>query len=300
MPIHVHFLSDNLTLAGHLYLPVGHQPGDRHPAVVTVSPGGGIKEQTSGRYARELSERGFVTLAFDHRSYGESEGFPRFDENAYSKIEDIKSAVGYLGRRPEVDPSRVGVMGICGGAGYSLAAAATDRRIKAVATVSGVADQRGATRGQFPDRETIVSALAAGSAARQAFADGAEPLYFPLIPDAATPNVMDLIRQAPSYYFDSERGAHPRWENKVLSWSLEHGVSFSALDVIDLITPHPVLFIAGGKSDSLHDNEAAYAAAGEPKELFVVDGARHLDLYDIDEYVKPAVDKLTEFFANGL
>ncbi|WP_199820892.1 alpha/beta hydrolase [Streptomyces fulvoviolaceus] len=122
VPIDVHFRSGEITVAGHLYLPEDYETGQKRAAVVTVSPGGGIKEQTSGRYARELCDRGFVALAFDHRSYGESEGYPRHDEDPFAKIEDIKNAVTYLGNRPEVDPDRIGAMGICGGGGYTPAA----------------------------------------------------------------------------------------------------------------------------------------------------------------------------------
>ena len=124
----VHFPSDGSTLAGHLYVPDDLQSGERRPAVVVVSPGSGIKEQTSGRYADELHRRGFVALAFDHRTYGESEGYPRFDENPYAKAEDIKNAVSFLGNRAEVEVDKIGAMGICGGGGYAPYAAATGRR----------------------------------------------------------------------------------------------------------------------------------------------------------------------------
>lgn len=296
MPIDVHFRSGKLTLAGHLYLPEGYVAGKKLPALVTVSPGGGIKEQTSGRYARELSERGFVALAFDHSSYGASEGFPRFDEDPYVKTEDIKNAVSYLGSRPEVDARRIGAVGICGGGGYAPNAAATDRRIKAVATVSGVGDHRSAIRGQFPDRATLLATLEATAAARQAYFQGAEPLYFPLVPGPEVPNVFAPIREAPTYYFDASRGAHPRWENKLLSWSLEKQIGFSTLDVIDQVSPHPILLIVGSESSSRTANEASYAAAQEPKELFLVEGASHIDLYDQDRYVTPVANKLAAFF----
>ena len=300
MPTDIHFPSGKLTLAGHLYLPADYVAGEKRPAVVTVAPGGGIKEQTSGRYARELSERGFVALAFDHSSYGASEGFPRFDEDPYVKTEDIKNAVSYLGSRSEVDAQRIGAIGICGGGGYAPYAAATDRRIKAVATVSGVGDQRGAIHGQFPDRSVLLATLEATAAARQASFQGAEPLSFPLIPGPEVENVYPPIREAPTYYFDASRGAHPRWENKLLSWSLEKQLGFSSLDVIAQISPHPLLLIVGSKSSSLFANEASYAAAQEPKELFLIEGASHIDLYDQDRYVKPVADKLAAFFNANL
>jgi fermentation-respiration switch protein FrsA (DUF1100 family) len=208
--------------------------------------------------------------------------------------------VSYLGIRPEVDAKRIGALGICGGGGYAPNAAATDRRIKAVATVSGVGDQRTAIRGQLPEHAVLLATLEATAAARQAYSQGDEPLYFPLLPGPETKNVYPPIREAPVYYFDASRGAHPRWENKVLSWSLEKQLSFSALDVIGLISPHPLLLVVGSKSSSRSENEAAYAAAQEPKELFLIEGASHVDLYDQDRYVTPVVDKLAAFFDANL
>ncbi|MDX3862202.1 alpha/beta hydrolase [Streptomyces europaeiscabiei] len=301
MPIDVHFRSGGITVAGHLYLPEDYKEGQQRAAVVTVSPGGGIKEQTSGRYARELCDRGFVALAFDHRSYGESEGFPRYDEDPFAKIEDIKNAVSYLGNRPEVDPDRIGAMGICGGGGYAPAAAATDRRIKAVATVSGVGDHRGVFHEQTgSDHGVLVAMLEACGAARQAFSRGDEPTYWPLIPGPEVENVFAPLKEAPDYYDDSTRGAHPRWANKTLAWSLEKQLTFSALDVVSLIAPHPLLLIVGTESTARSHGEGMYAAAADPKELFLIDGASHLDLYDLDQYVKQAADKLADFFSQSL
>ncbi|MCX2584428.1 alpha/beta hydrolase [Pedobacter sp. MR22-3] len=298
-PLNVHFRSGNLTLAGHLYIPRNYKTNEKRAAILVVAPGGGVKEQTSGRYAMELCKKGFVTMSFDHRSYGESEGFPRFDEDPYNKIEDIKNAVSYLTNRLEVNLNAIGLIGICGGGGYGPAAAAADRRIKAVATVSGMPDPKGAILEQF-GTEGLVAAFEASSKARQAFSQGAEPLYYPLIPPAGAPNVMELLKQAPDYYFDSARGANPNWDNKTLAWSFEKLASFSALDSIKLISPNPVLFIAGSKAASRKANELAYQTANEPKELFIIEGSTHLDLYDIDCYVEPAVDKLTFFFNENL
>ena len=191
-------------------------------------------------------------------------------------------------------------MGICGGGGVAPTAAATDRRIKAVATVSGMTDQRGAIAEQFGHHDTLVAVLEGASKARHAYALGEEPLYYPLIPPAGTPNVMELLQQAPAYYFDPSRGAHPNWSNNILAWSFEKLATFSTLDVIKLISPHPVLFIAGSKAGSRKQNEVAYESADEPKELYIIEGATHLDLYDVDCFVAPAVDKLVEFFDKNL
>ena len=299
-PVDIHFRSGNLTLSGHLYIPADYLPGEKRQAVLVIAPGGGVKEQTSGRYAQELASKGFVTLAFDHRSYGQSEGYPRFDEDPFTKVEDTKNAVSYLTTRMEVDSERIGVMGICGGGGVAPTAAATDRRIKAVATVSGMMDQRGAMADQFGDHATLVAVFEAGSKARTAFASGEEPLYYPLIPPAGAPNVMELLKQAPDYYFNPARGAHPNWSNSILAYSLEKLATFSALDTIRLISPHPILFIAGSKAASRQQNELAYQTADEPKELYIIEDATHLDLYDVDCFVAPAVEKLSEFFSENL
>lgn len=277
------------------------QPGEQRPAVVVTAPGSGIKEQTSGRYADELSRRGFVALAFDHRSYGQSEGYPRFDEDPYGKAEDIKNAVSFLGNRSEVDVDRIGAMGICGGAGYTTYAAATDRRMKAVATVSGMTNSRAAFEEMAGgDLSVIHAMLDTTSAARQAFSRGEPAMYGPVIPGPESPNVIEVFREAPNYYFDERRGGHPRWENQVLAWSAERQLTFNALDVIHLIAPRPLLLIVGTESGSRLQNELAYAAANEPKELVLINGATHIDLYDVDEYVLQAADRLAQFFTRFL
>ena len=297
----VHFPSQGSTLAGHLYIPEGMQPGEQRPAVVVTAPGSGIKEQTSGRYADELSRRGIVALAFDHRSYGQSEGYPRFDEDPYAKAEDIKNAVSFLGNRSEVDADRIGAMGICGGAGYTTYAAATDRRMKAVATVSGMTNSRAAFEEMAGgDLSVIHAMLDAASAARQAFSRGEPAMYGPVIPGPESPNVIEVFRESPNYYFDEGRGGHPRWKNKVLAWSAERQLGFNALDLIHLISPRPLLLIVGTESASRLQNELAYAAANEPKELVLIDGATHIDLYDVDEYVLQAANRLAQFFTRFL
>ena len=128
----------NLKIAGNLYMPKNYQNGKKYPAIITVHPGGGVKEQTSGLYAKKLAEKGFVTLAFDATHQGESEGTPRGLEIPTERVEDIKSAVDFLTTLPQVDAEKIAVVGICAGGGFSVSAAQTEHRIKAIATVSGV------------------------------------------------------------------------------------------------------------------------------------------------------------------
>src|SRR3982751_3347295 len=134
----VTFKNNSLKMAGNLYLPAGFDKNKKYPAIVVVHPGGGVKEQIAGLYAQKLSEAGFIALAFDASYQGASEGLPRFLDNPINRVGDIYSAVDYLVTLPYVDANRIGGMGICAGSGATVKAAMTERRIKALATVSAV------------------------------------------------------------------------------------------------------------------------------------------------------------------
>jgi fermentation-respiration switch protein FrsA (DUF1100 family) len=288
----VEFASGSLKLAGNLYLPADAQTeGRKLPAILLVTPCGGIKEQTAGLYAQLLSKHGFVTLAFDNSSFGESEGSPRFNEDGFVKVEDIKNAVTFLGTRPEVDPNRIGAVGICGAGAYVPFAAATERKIRAVATVSGLHDLARTIRDGFGPQ--LTGTLEAGGAARQAYAAGAEPAYIPVFPTG-------FVSDGTDYYMNPARGNHKRWDNKILLWSFEKLASFSALPLVEMISPHPVLFIAGTKADSKSHSEIAFEKAKEPKELYWIEGASHFDLYDGPEYTKQVATKLANFFTEHI
>ncbi|HBK4718656.1 TPA: alpha/beta hydrolase, partial [Enterobacter hormaechei subsp. hoffmannii] len=131
----VTFKNGSLTMAGNLYLPPDYDSARKYPAIVVSHPWGGVKEQTSGLYAQQLAKRGFITLAYDASHYGESGGLPRDLENPSDRVQDIRSAIGYLASLPQVDPGRIGTLGICAGGGYTLHEAQNDLRVKAVAGV---------------------------------------------------------------------------------------------------------------------------------------------------------------------
>ncbi|MEV0685540.1 alpha/beta hydrolase [Nocardia sp. NPDC050378] len=298
----VTFPSNGLRLAGILFTP-DNRGGERLPAVVVSHPGGGVKEQTASIYAKRLAEKGYAALVFDAAYQGESEGEPRFLEDPFQRSEDVKSAVTFLTTRDDIDPARIGALGICASGGYVPFAAQTDHRIKAVATVSGldIGDYLSNGLGRTQDPSVLQEMLDAAGALRTAEAQGAEPNYQIWAPPSAEglEGAPDLFRDAHDYY-RTPRGQHERSENKWPLQSIDRIAQFDAYAKIAMISPRPLLMIVGSKADTAYFSEEAIAKAAEPKELFVVDGATHVDLYDLDEYVTPAVDKLDEFFGKGL
>jgi uncharacterized protein len=298
----VTFLSAGLKLAGHLYTPDGAAAGPR-PAVVVGHPGTGVKEQAAGLYAQRLAEQGFVTLAFDAAYQGESEGEPRGLEDPAHRVEDIKAAVSFLGTLAEVDPEQIGVLGICASGGYGLIAAATDHRIKAFGTVSGVDIARqfrfGADGTQDP--AVLRGMLDAAAAARTAEARGEDVQMFKVFPESE-----EEARQGGQHVFEgwdyycTPRAQHPR-SAKSLPWnSIDLIATFDAFHSADQIAPRPLLLIVGREAVTSWMSLEVFQKARGPKELLWIDGASHGDLYDKDEYVTPAVAKLTDFFRTHL
>ncbi|WNO74793.1 alpha/beta hydrolase [Streptomyces sp. AM8-1-1] len=303
LPIDVQFQSNGLAIAGHLYLPDDHVEGDRRPAVVTSHPFGGVKEQTAGLYARKLAAEGFVTLAFDAAYQGESEGEPRFLENPFARAEDIRSAVTFLATLDQVDPHRIGALGICASGGYVPFAATTDHRIKAVATVSaadiGALFREGLGGGQ--DEQVLQDMLVAAADARTAEVTEGTFRLAPVVPDTPEDAAgWPTLYQEGQDYYRTPRAQHPNSPNRYLFRSVDQIAQYSSFDMVDLISPRPLLMIAGTEADTAYFSREAIARAREPKELFWVEGATHIDLYDRDTYVPAAVAKLTGFFKENL
>jgi fermentation-respiration switch protein FrsA (DUF1100 family) len=302
MKTNVTFDSAGLKLAGHLYTPDDETAGP-WPAIVVGHPGSGVKEQAAGLYAERLSRSGFVTLAFDAAFQGESEGTPRGLEDPAHRIEDIKAAVSFLSVRGEVDPDRIGALGICASGGYAIAASATDHRVKAVATVSAVDLGRqfrlGADGTQDP--AVIQGMLDAAAAARTAEARGEGTAVFQIFPESE-----EQARAGGQHLFEgweyycTDRAQHPR-SAKSFTWnSVDRIAQFDAFRFADLISPRPLLMIVGREAVTSYMTTAAFENAREPKELSWIDGATHVDLYDNDKYVSPAVSKLNDFFHRAL
>ncbi len=296
----IQFDNGAIKMAGNLYLPDGFDDAGSYPAIISVHPGGGVKEQTAGLYAQKLAEHGFVTLAFDASHQGASGGEPRFLDDPMRRTADIYSAVDYLTTLTFVDNDRIGALGICAGSGAAIKAASTERRINAVATVSAV-DVGAATRkgwdGKASEADQIAN-LEAVAALRTAEAAGADPVYWPYVPAVGDTSAPGDLQEAADYYL-TPRGQHPNAPNKMLTDSLSYMVAFHGFDLVESFLTQPLLVIAGSEAGSLWHSAELYAKAPGTKELVVIDGATHMDLYD-GRRVEEVLGHLSPFFAENL
>jgi fermentation-respiration switch protein FrsA (DUF1100 family) len=289
-----------IALVGDLYLPKGRSDR-RLPGLAVGGPFGAVKEQSSGLYAQTLAERGFVTLAFDPSFTGESGGEPRNVASPDINTEDFSAVVDYLGRHASVDRERIGVIGICGWGGMALNAVAVDKRVKAVA-VSTMYDMSRVMSQGYNDSVTLEQRTRTlEKLSRQRWQDAANgtPAYGPLSNELKGGEPRFLVDYHD--YYRTPRGFHPRAVNSNGSWTVTTPLSFMnmpLLTYIKEISPRPVLLIHGEKAHSRYFSETTYAAAAEPKELMVIPGANHTDLYDKVDVIP--FGKLTAFFRQHL
>lgn len=291
------------TIVANLFKPAGFDTKRQYAAVVVTHPFGGIKEQTSGLYAQRLAEQGIVTVAYDASYQGESGGEPRLMEVPAQRLDDISCAIDFLAQHPQVDPERIGSLGICAGGSYALCNAQTETRVKAVAAVStfDLGEARREGMGTISYEERMKRLTDAGEA-RSREARGEPVQYVPVVPNSPadfTESTPQLYREGYDYY-RTPRAQHPNSPNKYALSSLPLQMAFFPFEQLDTISPRPLLVIAGSKADTLFWSQEVHKKAKEPKELFVVDGATHIDLYDRPQFVTPAVAKLTAFFSRHL
>lgn len=292
-----------IQIAANVYTPANYDPAKKYPAVVVAHPNGGVKEQVAGLYAQRLAEQGYITITADAAYQGASGGMPRSVDKPANRIEDIHGMADYISQYPGVDTSRLGLLGVCGGGGYSLVAAETDQRFKSIATISmfnsGLVRRNGFQDSQL---DTIQQRLQQASDARAQEASGGEVLY------SGDANLTDeqiaklpfaLYRQGYEYYWKTH--AHPNSTFKYTTSSLLDLMSFDVTDHINLINK-PLLMIAGTKADTLYMTEDAFAKATgtKDKELFLIDGATHIETYWVPEYVDKALQKLGVFFDKSI
>lgn len=287
-----------IDLVADMYVPKSIDRSRRHPALVVGHPYGGVKEQTSGLYAQTMAERGFITIAHDASYNGESGGQPHFISSPEAVVEDFSAGVDFLGVQPLVDRKRIGVIGVCASGGFALAAAQIDPRMRAVATVS-MYDMGSAMREGLHHTMTDEdrrNALKAVVEQRWVEAAGGEKKYGAL-PEVLSADADPVTREFFDYYRTS-RGRHPRATTAMSLTGNAALFQFRPFDHVAWISPRPVLLIAGEKAHSRYFSEEAYAKAAEPKELYLVPGAGHVDLYDKANLIPWS--KLQSFFDTHL
>lgn len=286
----VSFKNNDIKMAGNLFLPKDFSEDKKYPTIIVVHPGGGVKEQTAGLYAQKLAERGFITLAFDASHQGASGGEPRYLDDPMTRVGDIYSAVDYLTTLPYVDAARIGALGVCAGSGTTVKAAMTERRIKALATVSAV-DVGAATRKGWDGKGSpaaMIATLEAVAKQRTAEASGAAPVYVPYVPEVGDKTAPLDLQEAADYY-RTPRGQHANSPNKLLLSGVGYAAAFNGFEQADTLLTQPLLIIAGNKAGSLWHSQELYAkAASKDKKLEIIDRATHMDLYDGERADKAA------------
>ena len=295
----------NMKVAGNLFIPKGLKQNSKNSAIIVGHPMGAVKEQSANLYATKMAEQGFVTLSLDLSFWGESEGQTRNAVAPEIYAEDFSAAVDFLGTRPFVDRDQIGAIGICGSGSFVISAAKIDPRMKAIATVSmydmGTAVRSGLGHSQTVEqRKQIISA-----AAEQRYVEftGGETKYVGGTVHQLTADTDPIQREFYDFYRTPRGEFTPKSSSPALTThptltSVVKFVNFYPFNDIETISPRPMLFITGETAHSREFSEDAYKLAAEPKELYIVPGAGHVDLYDRVNLIP--WDRLYSFFHKNL
>lgn len=294
-----------MKIGANLFLPSSMKPGEKYPAIIVGHPMGAVKEQGANLYAAKMAERGFVTLAVDLPFWGDSDGEPRNAVAPELYSETFSAAVDFLGTREFVDRAKIGAVGICGSGSFAVSAAKIDPRLKAVATVSmydmGAANRNGLKNAVTPEQRKQALEIAA----EQRYAEflGGETLYTSGTVHALTAESSPVEREFYEFYRTprgefTPRGATPLTTTHPTLSSNVKFMNFYPFNDIETISPRALLFITGSEAHSREFSEDAYRRAAEPKELYIVPGAGHVDLYDRTTLIP--FDKLEVFFSENL
>lgn len=294
-----------MNVTGNLFFPKAMNRNAKNPAIIVGHPMGAVKEQSANLYATKMAERGFVTLSIDLSFWGESEGQPDHLVAPEIYSDDFSAAVDFLSTQPFVDRARIGAIGICGSGSFVISAAKIDPRLKAIATVSmydmGAAARNGLRHSvSLEQRKKLIE-----QAIEQRYAEftGGETKYIPGTVNTLDKNTDPIQREFYDFYRTSRgeytpKGESPENTTKPMLSSIIKFMNFYPLSDIETISPRPMLFITGDKAHSREFSEDAYKRAAEPKELFIVPGAGHVDLYDRVKLIP--FDKLASFFDKNL
>ena len=298
----VHFKNRfGIELTGDLYLPK-NKSKEKLPAIAVSGPFGAVKEQVSGRYAQTMAERGFIALAFDPSYTGESKGNPRDVASPDINTEDFSAAVDYLSNLDEADLDKIGIMGICGFAGFGLNAAAIDTRIKGTVTVTMYDMTRVSAKGYFDSMDENQRYELKEQLNKQRTEDFKSGTYkkSPGLPDKLTGDEPQFVKDYVGYY-KTKRGFHPRSIGSNGGWNATSALSLINMPILAYSSEirNAVLMIHGEKAHSRYFSEDAFKKLkGKNKELYIVEGANHVDLYDNLE--KIPFDKIEKFFKDNL
>lgn len=292
-----------IQIAANVYTPADYDPAKTYPAVVVAHPNGGVKEQVAGLYAQRLAEQGYIAITADAAYQGASGGMPRSVDKPANRIEDIHGMADYLGQYPGVDKERIGLLGICGGGGYSLKAAQTDKRFKALATLS-MFDSGLVRRNGYQDSQlaTVQERLKLATDARTREVTTGEVSYSGdanLTDEQIAKLPFELYRQGYEYYWKTH--AHPNSTFRYTTSSLLDLMNFDAQSNMELIN-QPLLMMAGTKADSRYMTESAFkkATGTANKELFLIEGATHIETYWVPRYVDQAMSRIDAFFDKNI
>ncbi len=299
----VSYKLNGIDISANVYTPVNYDPAKKYPAVVVAHPNGGVKEQTSGLYAQRLAESGYISIAADASYQGASGGEPRHTDKPQYRVDDIRGMADYISHYPGVDSDRLGALGICGGGGYTLKVVQSDKRIKAVATLSmfnsGLVRRNGFMNSGLA---TIQQRLKQASDARTQENAGGKIIYSgvaSITDEEIAETTTDLYREGYEYYYRTHK--HPNSTFLYTTSSLLDLITWDATDHIELID-QPLLMMAGSKADTKYMTDEAFnkATGTKDKELFLIPEATHIQTYYVPEYVAQAMNKLNEFFGKYL
>lgn len=298
----IHFKSQGYNLAGLLFVPDAFDSAKQYPTVVITSAFNQVKEQTGAAYGKKMAKQGYVVLSFDHLGYGDSEGPIRDNENPFWKMEGVRDAVSYMGTLPFVDREKMYGLGVCAGGGYMVIVAVTDKRLKAIATVSGMMDNAGYYFGMLSNEQLMPMFKMANDARQKAYETGETEYYDALGMESLDLESLDKSStqyEGYEYYMTARAGAetYPNYTHRTVQTMMEVAPLTSATYFAPYLnTPYLGIYGEKAMADTAPLTINFYEKVTEPKELFEVKGASHVSLYDIDSDVDQAVDKMVEFF----